>query len=757
MSQMAVIHNRQQSRPRPTNLQQWLERGHALAWEQSWEEAIDAYQNALRIKSDAIDAWVSLGLAYQHTERLNQAHEAFANAHKIDSNDPTPIERMGEIAAQMGSLSEATRYYMQASDAYLRHRDIHKAIADWEYASQLTPGLIPAHARLAQAYERLGDKDRAIREYLILAFNFDRKSDKERARRALEHVLKLKPKNSLALNGMRAISSGGAVTLPEELMSNQKKSAIVTPVGEDFGFVIDLSDDIGQHLDAMTVENQVLEQALEDLANQIADAGLNNRTGAVLQGMSLHRQGREEEAIDLYRQGIRDNPFDALHTCLGLLLARNGEVQEATPHLEVGAKVPAYQAGILVTLADIYLRNGSAVTALKNLIYSARVIDRAASEQDYTREFYQRFLQLADEIDNERRRVVAERMLEMVRHIDYEHRIIELRQHLQELWRDEGTPGVLDFLMAKGNDVLAEQVYLIDTYIRQGRYLLALDESMYTLEQSPFYLPVHSRVASVLMQQGRKREAFEKYRGVAHAYDVRGESDRAIQILTTAIMDAPLDVQLREALIDLLEKNDQQSASLTHRRFLAQTYQQLGDIDSALDNYRRALRLAEEYDPSARADIHLRMAESYALKMQLTQAQQNYEKAHHLMPNAVEYIRPLIEYHYEQNNRVEATRYLDKLLAVYIRDKEIKPAVEFMRRLATRYPKEPGLHARLAAIYQKLNFRDGTLHHLNLLGEIQLQAGLKKQAAETIKQIIGLKPPQVAKYQKLLQQISASA
>jgi tetratricopeptide (TPR) repeat protein len=58
------------------------------------------------------------------------------------------------------------------AEIFLSQRDFNKAIANWTKATELTPGLLSVHAKLAQAFERLGNKKEAIYHYLTLAYNF---------------------------------------------------------------------------------------------------------------------------------------------------------------------------------------------------------------------------------------------------------------------------------------------------------------------------------------------------------------------------------------------------------------------------------------------------------------------------------------------------------------------------------------------------------------------------------------------------------
>src|SRR5690606_28898978 len=135
-------------------------------------------------------------------------------------------------------------------------------------------------------------------------------------------------------------------------------------------------------------------------------------------------------------------------------------------------------------------------------------------------------------------------------------------------------------------------VTTIDRYKQLGLYTLAMDEAHHAVELSPWYLPVHIRMAELMMKEGRIRQAINKYNMVARSYLVREENDRAAVILQEVLEMAPLDVDVRINLIQLLEDEDRWEEALDNYISLAETYQQLGDFDRASDTFQASERLA---------------------------------------------------------------------------------------------------------------------------------------------------------------------
>ena len=63
---------------------------------------------------------------------------------------------------------------------------------------------------------------------------------------------------------------------------------------------------------------------------------------------------------------------------------------------------------------------------------------------------------------------------------------------------------------------------------RAGHLRTAMDEAFESFKYAPTYLPLHTLVGDLLMQEGRTLDAMSKYSVVADAYNVRGEASQAV-------------------------------------------------------------------------------------------------------------------------------------------------------------------------------------------------------------------------------------
>lgn len=738
--------------------QQHMNAGHDAAWNHEWAVAINAYSKAIREFPEDSEAHTSLGLALLNADRLDDALKVYMRAHELSPDDPTPLEKGADVLERMGRLKEAAQQYINVSEVYLGQRDLNKAIGNWVRATQLTPGLVQIHMRLAQAYERIGDKKKAVREYLTLAYNFHRLDDDEKAVKSVERALRLDKRNSQALNALRALKSGGEIALPQtdELEEPVEQQSDYDLFSDDNDLLLEeeaQSDPRGPLGEAMT-------KALVALAAYVMESGMLNQAGGdALQAMEFQRQQRDEDAIAAYKRAAGGLQHPALKLNLGALLLTNDAPEEAAQHLGEALVDSLLSSGAMHGLGQAYYKIGKHRQALRYLLQSLQAVDTGLAlgqtEASELAQVYDRLQNALEGRPEDALQAINARFLNLLTGGDWKHRIAETRQHLDEVMRDQGDQGVVDFLGTGGSDNLASTVSRIDSYIRQNMLTLAMDEAHNAIQTSPYYLPVHVRMAEIMMREGRLRQAINKYNMVARSYMVRGEKDRAASILFEVLELAPLDVSIRLSLIDLLESADSLNEALDQYVELANNYTHLGSLDKARETFLKAERLARQVGASAERLVAIKHSQANAeqLRMDTRSAIRIYEEIIELTPEDERALRMLVDLNYSQLNQIEAIDHLDRLLRIYARRKQISRIVQTLEELARHYPTDPGLRSRLAAIYRQLGRKDDAVRQLDALGELQIDIGMLAEARNTIRQIISLKPDNTADYKQLLRQI----
>ena len=737
--------------------QQSMNAGHNAAWDQNWSQAIQAYSKAIQQIPDDGEAHIHLGLALLKSGRLDDALKVYKRAHQLSPDDPTPLEKGADVLERMGRLREAAQQYISVADVYLSLRDLDKAIGNWERATQLSSGLITIHARLAQAYERVGEKKRALREYLTLAFNFQRAGDTNKAIKAVERALRIDKRSPQALNTLRALRAGGDVNLPEfEDDSNQSML-------EEFGVKVKEEENKRDDAASNTLGpmGEAMQNALMLLAEHVAASGdLTMAAANAMQGMEFQRQGVPNKAIDAYMQASSEIDHESLRFNLGTLLYMNDQPADAIKYLNQSVNHKTLAAGALHAMGLAYQKLGKQKQASQYLLQSLQTVDTNLTIDDREKSelnaIYNELYSAVEGATNETLEAINARFADLLSGEDWKTRIAATRKHVQEVMRDQGDQGVRDFFGSGGSDKLASTVSRIDTYIKQGLLTLAMDEAHAAVMVSPYYLPVHVRMAEIMMREGRLRQAINKYDTIARAYMSREENDRAASILAEVLEMAPLDVNVRHSLISLLETEERHDDVLDQYVELAKTYNQLGNFDLSRETFQSAERMAHrmEAPPEKQVQIKHSLADMDQMRLDMRRAIKTYEEILTMVPSDERAYRALIDLNYNQGNSVEAIKKLDKLLGIYAQRKEINRIVQLLEELVRNYQTDTGLRSRLAAIYVNTNRRTDAIQQLDALGEIQLEAGKHKEARSTIKRIIKLKPDNIADYKRLLSQLS---
>ena len=736
--------------------QQAMNAGDNAAWDKEWSLAIAAYGQAIQEFPADPAAHIQMGLTLMEVGRLDDALKVLTRAHQLTPTDPIPLEKSAEALEQMGRLKEAAQQYINVAEIYLGLRDLDKAITNWDRATRLTSGLVTIHAKLAQAYEqRIGDKAKAIHQYLIMAYNFQRMKESDKARKSVQRALRLDAKNVSSLNAMQALEAGQPIALPEEEEQRSKP----TPKKQLVEVAHDPRAEVGE-ADPLGPMGEAMSDALGLLAIYVIEGGkLDAAGGDALQAMELQRQSLNQQAIEAYQRAAPKLNHPALKMNLGGLLVLSERSEEAIKHLGEATMHPQLGAGAYHALGKAYFNLKRQKQATKYLIQSLQAVDTGLAangrEIEELTGVYEQLLTAVEGSNDEAMSQINSRFVSLLGGKEWKQRISETRRQLQDMMERDDTRGVVDFLVATRSDELTESVSSIDRFIRQGLLTLAMDESHRAVEFSPFYLPIHIRMAEIMMREGRVRQAINKYNMVAKTYLVRGENDRAASILSEVLEMAPLDIQVRKSLIELLESEERWEEALDQYIDLADTYHQLGNFEMAQETFSSSEKLASRVGASVDKVVRIkhRIADIDQMRLDMRKAQKTYEEIIRLSPDDERAQRMMIDIHYRQGNQVEAIKRLDQLLSLYAKNRQPQRITQLLEELVTLYPNDAGLRSRLAAIYRQVGRKADAIKQLDALGELQLDAGLHQDAINTIRQIIALNPDGLDDYKRLLSQL----
>jgi tetratricopeptide (TPR) repeat protein len=130
-----------------------------------------------------------------------------------------------------------------------------------------------------------------------------------------------------------------------------------------------------------------------------------------------------------------------------------------------------------------------------------------------------------------------------------------------------------------------------------------------------------------------------------------------------------------------------------------------------------------------------------------------YEEIKALSPDDEQARMYLFDLYQKQGQTHKALAELRELVRYYEAKGQPQKALSILKDAVQLRPQEMFLRALLARVYAQQGMKREAIAELDALGEMQLEAGLRDEAAQTVKQIIALEPPNVEAYRQLLDHI----
>jgi len=91
-------------------------KGNKLYGEQKFEEAAQAYEEAIIISQSQWGYYFNLGLAYKKLDKKKEAINSFQKTLELNPETFSSNKELGEILAKDGNYKEAKKYYMRATE-----------------------------------------------------------------------------------------------------------------------------------------------------------------------------------------------------------------------------------------------------------------------------------------------------------------------------------------------------------------------------------------------------------------------------------------------------------------------------------------------------------------------------------------------------------------------------------------------------------------------------------------------------------------
>jgi tetratricopeptide (TPR) repeat protein len=324
--------------------------GDALYKEGHVQEAMDHYEQALRINPELAEVHYNLGNVLSQAGRADEAIGHYEQALQIRPHYAEAQNNWGNVLQQMGKLPDAI---------------VH--IVHYEQAIRIEPGLARAHDNLGNALYQIGKLQESIDHYeQALRINPDRTETHNnlgtvllqvgRVQDAIGHfeqALRLKPDYAEAHSNLgSALQQAGRLDraihhYEEALRIGPDLAAVHYNLGNALSQAGKTEEAIGHYERALRINPNLT----------AADYNLGN---------ALFQAGQSEDAIRHYERGLQNNPnLAAVHYSLANVFFQTGRLEEAIRHYEEALRIGPGDVDTWFNLGLVLTQTGKAKEAVK--------------------------------------------------------------------------------------------------------------------------------------------------------------------------------------------------------------------------------------------------------------------------------------------------------------------------------------------------------------------------------------------------------
>ncbi len=754
-----------------------MNEGHSAAWDQEWEKAAFAYRRALQEFPDHPKALNSLGLALFQLAQFEDALQIYQHVAKLSPEDPVPVEKVAQLSERLGNLQNAVDAAMRAADLFLNQRDAEKAIENWVRVTTLNPENAIAHSRLALVHERLGHTEQAVTEYLAVASLVQRSGNAEKTQELADKALSLMPKSPAAKQAQTLLKTGQLLPKPV------RGKGGTGPIGMAQVKQLQKPKQAASGLDPIAEARQ---KALTQLAEILFEYSDESPSAQERRGLSAIMKGTGQlggvqveqtrvvlhlsQAIDSLSKNLDSQAAEelenaieagfnhaALHFALGLLRTKGERLESAQRHLQHSVKHNDYNLATRLLQGQMLVKKGKPQEAALEYLEALRIADSLVvppEQADEIRQLYEPLIEAQQGQSEADAARLCENVHNLLMRADWRDQLHKTRGQMPKQESGMLAP-IAEVLFQAQSSTVLESINRIHQLARAGSLRSAMDEAFDAVQHAPTYLPLHSIMGELLIQEGRDQDAIAKFTVIANAYSVRGEVGQATKLLRRVIQLAPMDLNARTRLIDQLVARGQVDEAIQEYIDLADIYYRLAELDIARKTYTTALRVVQQANANRSWNVHIlqRMADIDLQRLDWKQAVRVFEQIRTLRPDDETVRKQLVNLNLRMGQQQQALSELESFITYLESSRQAEKSIDFLEDLLKEHEDESLLKRALAEQLHRAGRTQEAITQLDALGETLMQSGNKREAMDVINQIVLMNPPNAEDYRALLAQL----
>lgn len=734
-----------------------IQKANDFGWAEEWDAAVQYYRRALAEFPDNDSALIGYAWALLNADDLDGALEVYQHLTKVVPDDPGPYERSAEILERSGKPSQAADAYRQAARRYADQGVAGQQITALEAAARLRPHDAETWLKLLQLYQTQGEgHTNAVHAAAWLA-HLHQDTDRDRAIALCRDVQTFSPQDPRV----------GQLLI---LLQSDRKIPKPPPLGSEEAIVIESDlDALAQDEESGTPVEIAKQRALTKLAESIfAEDRMQSGEASGLtvdllisRAVDAQTRGDVTAATQHYEELLESGvSMSSIHFNLGLLYKEHMRFEDAITQFELSQSDPEYVLGSHFSLGECYQALGEFQQAAGHFLEAVKVVDVATIEHEHVDDLIRVYEGLAQNLVNtgepQRAEQVSQMLVDFLGRRGWEDGAVKARKRLDDLARLGTVLSLAELISLPGSEDILRAIARAQEYQRRNRIYLALEEILQALSKTPDYLPLHHLLGVLLRENGHLEEATKKFLIVAETYEIRGQIPQALTTYELILDIAPLDILVHRRVVALLTQHGRIDEAVLQYLQMADAFYQLAQPDHAREVYTEALRLAPRGTPEKSWEVRIlhRMADLDVQRLDWQAAIDDNEEILRIAPDDERAHLALFRLYPRTNRPHLGIVALDKLIKRYLTNHKAKKALTILEDLVESDPDSIPLRARIAQLYLNLGQRKQALRHLDILGDLQLEAGHKDAAIKTIEAILALNPANREAYADLYREMA---
>jgi tetratricopeptide (TPR) repeat protein len=441
-------------------------------------------------KREAVDAFMKAAYIFKEDGFYLKAMALYKKILNVAPLEVAAHTALGDLNAEKGLVVNASENFLAAAEIYIRDGATEKALELYEKILKITPFNINLKIKIAELYLKIGLKNEAVKEYLVVALNYLEKGEHGKAQEYYLRVIGFETDNVTALVGLsRTADETNDVKQAYEYLN---KAMSIAPD----------NNDVMLNYAKLAIKTNNIEEAKQSLTKLVEINPSNNQYKNLLGSIYL-------------KEGLTEKAWEEMLPCIDEAL----HTEKWNEALELLNKFEDFDpVAVKSRLITVHKRRGNKDAAINELKTLAGIYESKNMLQDVLQS-YKELLKLNPTDETARNRI-------------------------KEVEASLGVEAVSSAEALSEEKPIEEILSEADVYVRHGMFKDAVNMLEGLKKREPDNIEICVRLKNLYVQNDDKEKAVGECLLAAELYEKKGDLETKNNLIAEAVSLNPADPRL---------------------------------------------------------------------------------------------------------------------------------------------------------------------------------------------------------------------